>query len=240
MSVSLKQIRYFIAAAELGQISKAAVDLNVSQSAVTAAVQQLEATLGVPLLKRNPSGVSLTPEGNRFLFHGRNVMAAVSEAVRVPRISGAAAAGTVRVGVTYTVAGYSCRAIMPASPAIFRKSPSNSPRRRVTPSRRRCSTDRSTLPSCWYRISRGARPPAIGDPAALAPAPLGAGRTRAAADRACLAYRCRPLPLRHAHRRRGRDDDRPLLGEGAAASRTSSSARLRSRRCAAWWRPAWA
>jgi DNA-binding transcriptional LysR family regulator len=106
MSVSLKQIRYFIAAAESGQISQAAVELNVSQSAVTAAVQQLETSLGVRLFDRNPGGVALTPEGNRFLFHGRNVMAAVKEAVRVPRISGTAVSGSVRVGVTYTVAGY--------------------------------------------------------------------------------------------------------------------------------------
>ncbi|MDQ0475193.1 LysR family transcriptional regulator [Labrys wisconsinensis] len=106
MPVSLKQIRYFIAAAESGQISQAAVDLNVSQSAVTAAVQQLEATLGTRLFERNPGGVALTPEGNRFLLHGRNILAAVDEAVRLPRLSGATASGTVRVGVTYTVAGY--------------------------------------------------------------------------------------------------------------------------------------
>ncbi|WP_181704843.1 LysR substrate-binding domain-containing protein [Chthonobacter rhizosphaerae] len=106
MSVSLKQIRYFIAAAESGQISHAAVELNVSQSAVTAAIQQLEAILGVRLFDRHPGGVSLTPEGSRFLLHGRNVMAAVEEAMRVPRTSNASASGTVRVGVTYTVAGY--------------------------------------------------------------------------------------------------------------------------------------
>ena len=39
MSFSLKQIRYFIAAADTGQVSHAAVELNVSQSAVTAAIQ---------------------------------------------------------------------------------------------------------------------------------------------------------------------------------------------------------
>nr|WP_210272560.1 LysR family transcriptional regulator [Chthonobacter rhizosphaerae] len=102
----MKQIRYFIAAAESGQISHAAVELNVSQSAVTAAIQQLEAILGVRLFDRHPGGVSLTPEGSRFLLHGRNVMAAVEEAMRVPRTSNASASGTVRVGVTYTVAGY--------------------------------------------------------------------------------------------------------------------------------------
>lgn len=106
MSVSLKQIRYFIAAAESGQISQAAVELNVSQSAVTAAIQQLEGSLGVRLLDRNPGGVSPTLEGSRFLLHARNVMAAVEEAMRIPRSSNAAASGTVRVGVTYTVAGY--------------------------------------------------------------------------------------------------------------------------------------
>ena len=106
MTISLKKIRYFIAAAESGQISHAAVELNVSQSAVTAAIQQLETLLGVRLLERHPGGVSLTPEGNRFLLHARNVMAAVEEAMRVPRTSNADVAGTVRVGVTYTVAGY--------------------------------------------------------------------------------------------------------------------------------------
>ena len=106
MSISLKQIRYFIAAAESGRISQAAVELNVSQSAVTAAVQQLEALLGVRLFERHAAGVALTREGNRFLLHGRNIMAAVAEAVREPRAAGAAVTGTVRVGVTYTVAGY--------------------------------------------------------------------------------------------------------------------------------------
>ena len=106
MSVSLKQIRYFIAAAESGQISQAAVELNVSQSAVTAAIQQLEGALGVRLFDRNPGGVSPTLEGSRFLLHARNVMAAVEEAMRVPRSSNASASGLVRVGVTYTVAGY--------------------------------------------------------------------------------------------------------------------------------------
>ncbi len=106
LSVSLKQIRYFIAAAESGQISHAAVELNVSQSAVTGAIQQLEGILGVRLFDRHPSGVSPTPEGHRFLLHGRNVLAALEEAMRVSRSSASTASGTVRVGVTYTVAGY--------------------------------------------------------------------------------------------------------------------------------------
>jgi DNA-binding transcriptional LysR family regulator len=103
---SLKKLRYFVAAAETGQISHAAVELNVSQSAVTAAVQQLEATLGVLLFERTPSGVLLTPDGHRFLLLSRNVISAVNEAMRLQTSGGRDVAGTVRVGVTYTVAGY--------------------------------------------------------------------------------------------------------------------------------------
>ena len=37
MSLTLRQIRYFVATAEIGQISQAAIQLNISQSAVTTA-----------------------------------------------------------------------------------------------------------------------------------------------------------------------------------------------------------
>ncbi len=106
MTFSLKQLRYFIAAAEAGQVSQAAVELNVSQSAVTAAIQQLETTLDLRLFDRNPGGVSVTAGGARFLHHARNIMAAVNEAMQMPRASPAAIRGLIRVGVTYTVAGY--------------------------------------------------------------------------------------------------------------------------------------
>lgn len=106
MSVSLKQIRYFVAAAETGRISQAAIDLNVSQSAVTAAIQQLEATVCARLLERAPNGVTVTMEGSRFLSQGRQILAAVAEAVRDTQMSAGPLFGTIRVGVTYTVSGY--------------------------------------------------------------------------------------------------------------------------------------
>lgn len=106
MAISIKQVRYFIAAADAGQVSQAAIDLNVSQSAVTAAIKQLEVDLGVLLFKRLPTGVSLTAEGGRFLLHARNIMAAVNAAARAPLSEDSALTGTVRIGVSYTVAGY--------------------------------------------------------------------------------------------------------------------------------------
>jgi DNA-binding transcriptional LysR family regulator len=106
MSLSLKQVRYFIAAADSGQISQAAIALNISQSAVTAAIKQLEETLDVELFQRQASGVSLTAEGARFLQHARSIMAAVNAAERAPLTEGTALTGTIRIGLSYTVAGY--------------------------------------------------------------------------------------------------------------------------------------
>jgi DNA-binding transcriptional LysR family regulator len=118
LSFSLKQVRYFIAAAQSGQFSQAAVELNVTQSAITAAIRQLEDGLSTRLFERQATGVVLTTEGTRFLQHARNIMAAVEEAARSPRSSSATITGEVRVGVTYTVAGY----FMPSHHARFVRS----------------------------------------------------------------------------------------------------------------------
>ena len=104
--LSFKQVRYFIATADAGQVSQAAIALNVSQSAVTAAVKQLEDDLKVELFRRLASGMALTAEGARFLQHARNIMAAVNAAARAPMTEDAAISGSVRIGVSYTVAGY--------------------------------------------------------------------------------------------------------------------------------------
>jgi len=118
MPLTLKQLRYFIAAAETGQISHAAMEMNISQSAVTAGVQGLEADLGVKLLTRSAQGVAVTPEGARFLARARAIMAAVDDATRSPLGEGARATGRLRLGVTYTVAGY----FMARHYAAFRRS----------------------------------------------------------------------------------------------------------------------
>jgi DNA-binding transcriptional LysR family regulator len=106
LDLSLRQFRYFLATAEAGQVSQAAMSLNVSQSTVTAALQQLEAALGVTLFRRSPGGMELTVEGSRFLSHAREVMAAVSAAKRAQLTETTSVKGLIRVGLTYTVAGY--------------------------------------------------------------------------------------------------------------------------------------
>lgn len=60
---SLTQLRAFVEVARLDSISRAAEELRRSQSAVTQAVQSLEAELGVPLFARTSTGSYLTDMG---------------------------------------------------------------------------------------------------------------------------------------------------------------------------------
>jgi DNA-binding transcriptional LysR family regulator len=56
--------------------------------AVTSAIQQLERIIGNRLFDRNPNGVSLTANGNRFLPRARNILAAVNEAISIQAAAG--------------------------------------------------------------------------------------------------------------------------------------------------------
>jgi len=105
-NVTLRQLRYFVAAAETGQFSMAAVRVHVSQSAITNAVLQLEASLGARLFERQPTGVRLTAEGHSFLQRTRNILDSLDDAMRVPRFRAHELKGKIRIGASYTVLGY--------------------------------------------------------------------------------------------------------------------------------------
>lgn len=104
--VTLRQFRYFIAAATHGQFSSAALAENVSQSTITSAVKALERQLKVRLFQRLPHGVVLTPEGQAFFHHARHVQDAVNDAMRHASLLPQSAKGTIRLAATYTVLGY--------------------------------------------------------------------------------------------------------------------------------------
>ncbi|MEL6205998.1 MAG: LysR family transcriptional regulator [Pseudomonadota bacterium] len=104
MSYNLRHLRYFIATAELGQVSRAAIELSVSQSAVTAAIRELEATLGTQLFTRSSHGMALTEAGRRFLASGYEIVAKVEESLQAADT--VALTGELRLAASYTVIGY--------------------------------------------------------------------------------------------------------------------------------------
>ncbi|GAB2587874.1 LysR family transcriptional regulator [Nitrincola alkalisediminis] len=72
--MDLKQIEYFVRVAELGSFTKASIDLNIAQPALSRQVRLLEVELGQSLLLRNGRGVSPTEGGKLLLEHGRGIM----------------------------------------------------------------------------------------------------------------------------------------------------------------------
>ncbi|SCM76478.1 Transcriptional regulator [uncultured Pleomorphomonas sp.] len=105
MSFSFKQLRYFVATAELGQISQAAVDLAISQSAITTAIKDLEETVGTLLFLRTPRGMELTSTGRKFLSHAYEILQKVDEAAHLTTLT-SDLEGVLTVAATYTVIGY--------------------------------------------------------------------------------------------------------------------------------------
>ena len=63
----IRHIRGFLAVARLGSFTQASLELQVSQSALTVQIQQLETSLGVKLLDRNKRNVALTQAGEELL-----------------------------------------------------------------------------------------------------------------------------------------------------------------------------
>lgn len=103
---TLRQLHYFAAVARSGQISAAAAEVGLSQSAMTLAVAELERLLGAPLLERGRSGVALTAEGQVFLQHAHAVLQSADEAARLPFKRQAELSGRIELAATYTVLGY--------------------------------------------------------------------------------------------------------------------------------------
>lgn len=106
MSFTLKQARYFASVAEFGTISRAAAELSISQSAVTEAVKDLEARLGVRLIERRRRGVELTYHGHVFLRHAKAILTEVSNAEMNLASEGGTVSGRLNIGVTSLTAGY--------------------------------------------------------------------------------------------------------------------------------------
>ncbi|MCW3027576.1 MAG: LysR family transcriptional regulator [Solirubrobacterales bacterium] len=91
-------LEYFVAVAEEGQISRAALKLHVAQPALSTAIANLESQLGVQLLERHPRGVTLTHAGEIFLEKARAALATAEDAILTAESLARADHGTIVFG----------------------------------------------------------------------------------------------------------------------------------------------
>ena len=78
MAVKLELYRVFKEVAETGNISEAAKNLYISQSAVSQSVKQLETALQARLFARSPRGVTLTEEGRMLYQYVRSALGLIA------------------------------------------------------------------------------------------------------------------------------------------------------------------
>ncbi len=83
--MELRHLRYFIAAAEAENVSRAAMRLHVSQPALSRQIRDLEEELGFALFERSPKSVRLTEAGKVFVREAGAVLQRVEEAVTTAR-----------------------------------------------------------------------------------------------------------------------------------------------------------
>jgi len=123
---SLRQLSYFLAAAQYQSVQQAAAALHVSAPAVSAAIAHLEATLGVALFRRRHArGVILTEEGSAFAVQCRGILQNAREMASVGALDRHALSGQVRVGCLTTFAPL-------VIPALLREVKGKLPRARLT------------------------------------------------------------------------------------------------------------
>lgn len=100
--MELRQLRYFVAIAEAGSLSKASERLRVAQPALSMQLANLEAQLGTRLFERSNRGVRLTASGVLLVRHAESILKHVNEATQAIR-SSADITGEVSLGFPTTV-----------------------------------------------------------------------------------------------------------------------------------------
>lgn len=117
--MDFQQLRYFLAAADTGAISRAATRCGVSQPAVSAQLGRLEEELGVRLFDRLGRGVALTEAGRALLPRARGICGQVEEIVSSLRADLESGRGRVAIGAIPTMAPYLVPPLVAALRAEF-------------------------------------------------------------------------------------------------------------------------
>src|ERR1700722_2682837 len=111
--MELRHLRYFVAAAETENVSRAALKLHVSQPALSRQIRDLEDEIGFCLLERTAKSVRLTDAGRAFLSDARALLQQADEAVKKARAIAGAEPTELKLG-------YSPAATARILPAILR------------------------------------------------------------------------------------------------------------------------
>ena len=115
MNLTQRQLSMFVTTAEMMNISRASEALHISQPALSRALQDLEAQLGVALLLRTTRQLSLTHEGQQFLPVAQRLLRDLEQATADLREQARGLTGSVTLAVG---SAFGCT-VLPAVLASF-------------------------------------------------------------------------------------------------------------------------
>lgn len=105
-SLTFRQLRYLLALEETQHFRRAAERCQISQPSLSVQLQAIEESLGVQLVERSRSGVSLTPIGREVAARARRVLNEVQGIVDFAAGAQHGLAGTIRLGAKPTLGPY--------------------------------------------------------------------------------------------------------------------------------------
>lgn len=98
MDIDLRHLRHLRALADIGNFSRAAEALHITQSALSRSIQALEATVGAPLFVRQRGGIEPTDLGELVLRHARALDTSSRDLERDIRLAKGLELGELRIG----------------------------------------------------------------------------------------------------------------------------------------------
>src|SRR5436190_8323338 len=100
--MEIRHLRYFIAVAEEGHITRAAERLGMQQPPLSQQIKAIERELDVQLFRRKPRGVELTDAGRALMTSACKIIADLDRAFETTRRTARGEQGRIRVGITPT------------------------------------------------------------------------------------------------------------------------------------------
>jgi LysR family hydrogen peroxide-inducible transcriptional activator len=112
--LTLRQLRYFDALAHHLHFGRAADAVSVSQPALSMQIRELEATLGIALVERQPNAVRLTEQGREIARRAARILAETRDLLDYGRHAGEVLTGSLRLGIIPSIAPYLLPRVLPA------------------------------------------------------------------------------------------------------------------------------
>ncbi len=111
--ISFKQLSYALAAAETLHFKKASEKCNISQSALSTALNELEKQLGLKIFERNNKQVLITPAGKKIIYQARQILLQVDELAHFAETHKAPLSFPLSMGIIPTIAPFIIPKLLP-------------------------------------------------------------------------------------------------------------------------------